>query len=358
MGYPLGFNSDDFTERLHALTDALFTTLQGMKEAGVKPPGAEGAPTTQARPAATHVRLFFAKVSDALATRKKRVIAELSQDGFEVLEPVPPPFDNPAHDETVQQRIKEADLVIHLLDEFPGAALPGETKGYIQRQAEIGRQVGKTQLIWVPNDMEPEKDWDSVGPEDEAYRSFLSQMETEARGKADYDFIRGARSGITKEIRDRLERLKAPPEPPSQSAILLDVHYKDQPYVTDVYRYLSEKGIQPLLNPEVDDPRGSESLFVEQLKRVQGLIVFFGQVAPEWVVERLFTAAKIKTIARYPVRAFGIYVAPPRKPGGGLPDDWSPWTVHPMDNTNGFDPSSFAPLLADLVKARAGAAHA
>jgi hypothetical protein len=348
MGYPLPVKSGEFTERLHGLADALFATLQAMQQAGATP-ARQSAGAQPARPPGP--RVFIAKVSDALAVRKKRVIADLTQEGFEVIESAPPPFENPAHDETVQQRIKEAELAVHLLDQYPGTPMPGGATGYIQRQVEIGRELRTPQLIWVPKDLTLSED-DADEPDEIAYRAFLNRLETAVRGDAEYDFIRGIASDIPAVVRDRIQSRKVAPPAPSQTAILLDVHYKDHPYVTDLYRYLAERGIQPLLMPEQDDPRASEGLFVEQLKRVSAMIVFFGHVAADWVVERLFAAAKIKTVARCRVEAFGIYVAPPQKPAGGLPDDWTPWRVHPMDNSNGFDPNSLTPLLADLANKR------
>lgn len=87
-----------------------------------------------------------------------------------------------------------------------------------------------------------------------------------------------------------------------------------------------------------------------QLKRVSGMIVFFGQVALDWVMERLYAAAKIKTTTKSPVKTFGIYVAPPQKGDSELMADWGPFRVHSMDNSNGFDPASLEPMLKDLSK--------
>jgi hypothetical protein len=350
-GFPLEIRGDIFGERLHRLTGALLTTLHALRDAKVPPPVA--GPATAPEPKEQRGRLFFAKVSDSLAARKKRVMSELAGEGFEVLEAAPPPFENPAHDETVEQRIKQTDLAIHLLDGFPGGQIPGEPKGYIQRQAEIGRSARTPQLIWIPKDLALDDQPDEDEPEERAYRSFVRELESGSRS-AEYDFIRGSPSEITHEILNRLARPKTPPPAvSSQKSVLLDFHPKDEPYFYNVYQYLDEHGIQAKLNRAVDDSRGSVSRFEEQLEQVNALIVFFGNVARDWVLERVIAAARTTALRRYPVKAFGIYVAPPRKAEGGMPDDWRPLTVHPMDNTGGFDPASLAPLLAELTQTSA-----
>jgi TIR domain len=342
-GFPLEIRGDVFAERLHALARAMISTLHAMRDAKLTPPSA--GPAAAPEPTVKRTRLFFAKVSDSLAVRKKRVMAELAAEGFEVLDAAPPPFENPAHDEAVEQRIKQMDLAIHLLDGFPGGQIPGEAKGYIQRQAEIGRSAKTPQLIWVPKDLALEDQPDQDEPEEQAYRAFLRELESGSRS-AEYDFIRGAPSEITHEIRNRLDRRKPPPPVvASRRSVLLDFHPKDEPYFYNVYQYLNDHGIDAKLNRAADDV----SRFESQLETVSALIVFFGDVARDWVLERVMAAARTTALRRYHVKSFGIYVAPPRKPEGGLPDDWRPLTVHPMDNTGGFDPNSLAPLLAELT---------
>ena len=344
-GYPLPIRSPEFTDCMHGLADALFTTLQTMQQVNSKASRAPAA--AKQRSGGSRPRVYLAKVSDALATRRKRIIADLGEE-FEFIEAAPPPFENPAHDETVEKRMNDADLCVHLLDQYPGMQIPGEVRGHIQRQVEIGSELARPQLIWVPKDLILSEE--CAEPEEAAYRTFVNQVETATRAGSNYDFIRGMASDIATEIRDRIQRLKPPPSVASQPAVLLDVHYKDHPHVTDLYRYLAERGIQPLLMPEQDDPRASEGLFVEQLKRVSGMIVFFGQVALDWVMERLYAAAKIKTTTKSPVKTFGIYVAPPQKGDSELMADWGPFRVHSMDNSNGFDPASLEPMLKDLSK--------
>jgi hypothetical protein len=373
QGNPLDVKSGAFSEQLHRLADALLATLHQMRDRQKTPPEVTpeaprpvpAAAQYLARPSlqspsqpATEkrARLFFSKVSDTLAARKKRVIAELTREGYEVLDAVPPPFESRAHDEALAERLKEADLAIHLLDQFPGELIPGEEKGYIQRQAEFGRGSGTPQLIWVPKDLALAGDAEDAEPEEKAYRAFIGELAGGSRGKANYEFVQGAPSEIAHEIRDRMERRKAaaPVKATAHPAVLLDYHPKDEPYFYDVYQFLDQHGIQPRLNRAVDDPRGNAGRFEEQLERVNGMIVIFGSVARDWVLERVWAAARSVALRRYPIRAFGIYLAPPHKEEGGLPDDWRPLNVYPIDNTDGFNENSFGPLIAELNKAGLG----
>lgn len=345
-GFPLQVRGKVFSDRLHSVSVALLKTLLAMRQGSVKPPGYETSSASEPGTAERRPRLFFGKVSHSLKTRKNQVIAELKRDGFEVLSEIPPPYENPEHDAVVEQRIKQADLAIHLLDEFAGDQIPGEMKGYIERQVEIGRNARVPQLIWAPKD----PSLGEIGveePEELAYRSFLGELAGGSRNAADYDFVVGAPSEIAHEIRDRLERRKAPPQiAAARPTVLLDFHATDASHSYDVYQYLEENGILPKLN-RADDDRWFKRLD-EQLAQVNALIVFFGEAERDWVLNRVIVAARIAASGRYPVKAYGIYLAPPRKPKADLPDDWRPLVVYPMDNTDGFDPGSLTPLLSRL----------
>ena len=348
-----------FTEHFHPLTTALNTTLMSMKN------------TSETKPASVVVspkgpRMFFAKVSDSLDDCRTRVIENLKRDGVDVIESAPPPFDNPAHDEAVEKQLQQADGAIHLLDAYQGAKIPGAAKGYIQRQAEIGRDLKARQFVWMPKDLI--LDETSVPPAE--YRSFLRDVESGGRNNPASEFVRGvgASSAIADEIRQWIKRWYPPKsEQPSATdskaapSILLDFHPKDVTYFFELYRYLEGQGIQAKLNQSFDDPRRNADGFEDQLQHVNAFIVFFGNVAKDWVFERLFTAARTVALRRCPVKVFGIYLLPPGGVDGGLPDDWRPLTVYPIDNTGGggggFNPASLIPLLTGLTPPRASVTH-
>ena len=90
------------------------------------------------------------------------------------------------------------------------------------------------------------------------------------------------------------------------------------------------------------------------MKQVGVLIIFYGSVTMEWVRARLAVALQIAVAEGCPLRACGVYVAPPRKDNPGrlslplVPVEW-------MDNTSGFNSGALDHL---LERARAAGAQA
>lgn len=345
-GDPLDFSTEPFRSQLRALAEAVYETLLQIKERA-----AAAVDTPPAEPSERFV-IYLADTSDNLSSVRKRVLNELKKSADIVVAPgVPPPFEAAPHDQKVKATLETVDLSVHLLDAFPGREVSDQEGSYYpQRQVELAIQHGKSQLIWVPQGLAR----DSI--EDEAYATFLDRLENGPRDNARYDFQREMPSSITRQVLAKVESLKsqrqpAPFVPPN--ATLLDTHVKDQMHAFEVGQYLLRHNVQPYINPQEDDPGKNLNLFSERLKQVGILIIFYGAVTMDWVRARLALALQIAVAEGCPLRACGVYVAPPHKLDAGsrlslplVPVEW-------MDNTSGFNSGALDHL---LERARAAGA--
>jgi TIR domain len=340
-GEALDPSHDQFRAQLRALTEALYRTLSRLKgrSAAADKPRAEST---------DRFVVYLGEPSDNLRSVRKRITRELGDAGLAVAAAVPPPFDAAEHDEAARNAITAADLSVHLLDANPGREVVGqEGSCYPQRQVELALQHGKAPLILVPQGVTRE----SI--EDARYGEFLDRLENAPRGDSAYHFQRELPSAMTRQILSRVEEVKAARRPPPAAAVgatLLDTHIKDQLYAFELGQYLLKRQVKTLINPQEDDPGKHLELFTERLKEVAILIIFFGAVPWEWVRERLAFALHIAVANGCPLKACGVYIAPPRKPDLAqsftLPLVGLEW----MDHTNGFNSEAVDHLLA-----RAGA---
>ena len=151
--------------------------------------------------------------------------------------------------------------------------------------------------------------------------------------------------GAIVELLDELKSVQTSSTGAEPLAALLDTHIKDQMLAMEISQYLIRHKILPYINPQEDDPLRNLETLKQQLERAKALIIFFGQVSEEWVRARLTVAMKIIIEEGYPVKAYGIYLAPPHNGKDGL--NLGPGLI-PLDNRNGFDPASVKPLLDSL----------
>ena len=161
--------------------------------------------------------------------------------------------------------------------------------------------------------------------------------------------MRRSPSSITREILEKINLVKSASETPlAPSAALVDTHFKDQLHALDLIRFLSEKNIQPFINPEEDDPRKNMKILEERLKQVSKLIIVYGSVTEEWVRARLGAAVQIAITERSPLKACAIYYAHPRKKSADGNFNLGFFPVYTFDNSDLSNPKALAPLLEGI----------
>jgi hypothetical protein len=364
FGYPTDPKEKLFQQQIRRLVDSIYKTLVTLKEQGpeIAQPARHkveqatggqasdnsgsansGSANSGSDNSATEdsFTVFLADAADTLRKVRSRVVNELEQEGVRVIRNVPPPYDAASHEEASLNEIRKSDLSVHLLDSFPGREIEGdESKSYPQRQAELALKHAPSQFIWVPHTL------DVGSVEDETYKSFLDQLENGARDESAYNFIRESPSSITREILEKIKQLKTASAPAcAPSAALVDTHFKDQLQALELIRFLTDKNIQPFINPEEDDPRKNMKILEERLKQVNKLIIVYGSVTEEWVRARLGAAVQIAITERSPLKACAIYYAQPRKKSSDGNFNLGFFPVYTFDNSDFSDPKALAPLL-------------
>ncbi len=326
-----------FRPRMRDLRDAVYKILVAMAEERQTPKRAD-------EPAAAGSSVYLAGVSDGLRLLRGRVASDLAEHGIEVAEQVPPPYEAEQHDESVLDAVRRSRLAVHLFDQFGGAPVEeSQESTYPRRQLELGRKTDVPQLVWVPRKL----DFEQV--EDAAQRQFLEGLEDDPEGAGRHDFIRGLPTAITASIVDRLERIDSEPAPGKVTpAVLLDTHVKDQMIALQASQALLERDVQPYVNPEEDDPRSNMNILVERLRQVQALIIVFGHASERWVRTRLAEAIKLAIAESCPLKACGVYLAPPDAGKSGFELQLPLFPVHLLDNRDGFDPATLDPILRGL----------
>ena len=309
FGDPLDTSSPEFKNQLQNLRDAIIKLVNDFpKEDHTAILQPEFKEVEKKKEGFT---IYMAEVADTLRTVRKRTITELEKKGYNVVCGVPPPDEAAAHEQRVKEELKNANLAVHLLDQYPGREIEGtQDMWYPQKQTELGLQFAKSQLIWVPAEMS------ITEIEEEKYKSFLHNLEDGKASVKNFEYIRGAKSTLSQEITDLAEQIKLQQQKGTAKekiSVLLDTHFNDQIYALDLSKTLLENQIQPFINPQEDDPRTNINILAERIRQVSKLIFFYGQVSRDWVLERMSAALQLIITNNYPVDDFFIYLAPPHK---------------------------------------------
>jgi hypothetical protein len=307
LGDPFEAGDLPFKTGLKELRDALIKLMSEFPAGEKKDNQAERSESKEDEP----FTIFFGDVADSLRTARKRTITELEKKGFKIICDVPPPFEAGAHEKLVTQKLKEANLSVHLLDQFPGREIDdNEGLWYPQKQVELGLQFAPAQMIWLP----AETDLNAI--EDQLYKTFMSDLEGGKKPAKNIEFIRGAKSTLTQEITDLTEKLKIQQKQPATNgkvAVLLDAYSSDQKYAWELGTSLLENQIQPFVTPQEDDPRNNSNLLGDRISQVNKLVFFYGKVEWTWVQRRVHAAMKLIINNEYPADEFFIFLLPPHK---------------------------------------------
>lgn len=259
--------------------------------------------------------ILFADVVDTLITARRRTMTELEKEEVKIISDVPPPYQLNEHETFFKERVEQADLTVHLLDQCPGKEIENkESIWYTQTQAKICRKSNKPQLIWVPEEMKIEM------IEEDSYKQFMESLEAGEKSSKQIEYIRGKKSELPQQIKEYVAQLQVKNKPVAVSngkvPVLLDTHYNDQLYALEMSRSLIENNIQPYINPQSDDPLENISILKDRISQVKSLIFFYGNVGRDWVLERMKAARQEIVINDYPIEEFYVYMLPPHKDPG------------------------------------------
>jgi TIR domain len=322
LGDPLDYTDPAFAQQLKDLRDSLVRIFEAFPKEQTNPPGNTGSNsavaalvTSTTLPSDNTIpknglTLYFGEVSDSLRTARKRTITELEKNGFTIITNIPPPEEATAHEQKLKQVLPKADLAVHLLDQFPGREIEGTDTWYPKKQVEVSLQLSPSKLLWVPSD------FDENNIEEETYKTFIHGIEKNNDPENKFEFIRGNKSELTKQIMDYVEAIKQSrvrKESTAKIAVLLDTHFSDQQYAFTLGQALLKNNMQPYINPQEDDPRKNINLLADRISQVNKLVFLYGSVSKEWVLERMSAALQLIVTNNYAIDDFYVYLAPPNK---------------------------------------------
>ncbi len=313
LGDPLDATSGPFMEQLKELRDALVELLNEFPkdQTTVAEPVTADAASAETITSDQAFTIYFGEVADSMRTVRKRTIAELEKKGYKIVTGVPPPDEPAAHAEKALTCINEADLAVHLLDEFPGREIVGQTDNwYPKAQLELSLQHAKSKVVWMPAEFQ------ETDIEEEAYKKFVQSVAVNVDTKNQFDLIRGNKSELARQINDlavAIQQSKAATQADEKISVLLDTHFNDQQYAFTVGQALLQNNIQPYINPQEDNPHKNMQFLADRMSSVNKLVFFYGTVTKEWVLERMSAALQLIVTNNYPIDDFIIYLAPPNK---------------------------------------------
>ena len=294
-GHKLDPDTPAFKEKVNDLCDSLAKLIEILARPVEKEP---------------EFSIYFGDVTETLSKVKKLTLKALEKEGFNIITGLPPPDDEDQHATAVREKLKESALAVHLLNQFPGREIEGEdTMWYPQKQVELGFKYAKQQLIWVP------KELDINLIDEEPYKVFMQQLDSGKMVSDKIEYIRGTKGDLPQQIKNLAEQLKKQFLQPVKGklSVLLDTHYNDQMYALELSKSLLENQIQPFINPQDDDPRKNINVLEDRISQVNKLVFFYGNVAADWVVERMKAAKQLILSNRYPLKEFVVLMLPPHK---------------------------------------------
>ena len=281
FGYPTDPEDQRFNRQLRKLVEATVETL----DAFPRKPVIDA--TAQSEQPSSGVTLFLADVPDTLRPLRNRLIAEIG-DQARILDELPPPYPAAEHDQKLQSLLEQANLSIHLLDQWPGRTIEGlQEQTYPRHQAETAAHHAIPSMLWLPDSLSPAE------IEDEAQAAWLQQWERGDRGESNFQFVRSDRQALIDQVLQTIASLRQETAGNQPIRFLIDTHLKDQRYAFKLADLLAEQNVDVEFNQESHDPVKSLTDFEQAVRQVQNLIIMFGNVAPAWLKGRMQTTIKV-----------------------------------------------------------------
>ncbi|MFN0053892.1 MAG: toll/interleukin-1 receptor domain-containing protein [Planctomycetales bacterium] len=310
---PLGFPIPDPEKKEHKEFFGQVDQLaRALHERVSKLPGAtQVAPAVKAHAGVT---LFVAESADDVAEEREEVVRFLS-DHFHVLPaidaPLPSRWDQ--WQAAVDEGLKEATLFIQVLGALPGRKIVGSDQKLVIAQFERAQAAGKRIVAWRKGGAETIAD--------ERLKELASAAEF---------------CGPIAEFQSEVKRIAVPPPPPKiierpafcgdepPPLVFIQAGVEDQSQAEELSNLLSELNCYTA-TPLIDGPPEKIREDLEaNLAECDGLILFYGQITPDWVrsqfrtLPRRLSMRKMQTPPR-PLKALAICKGdPPGKPNPGI----------------------------------------
>jgi len=315
-GDPLKNTSPEFGDQMIRLRNALVRIFEDFsKEATVIK---ELIPLPKEKDKDKGFTIFLSDINDSMFDRREGIIADLEGKGYNVITGVSSVSDVKIHDKATKEAIDSSNFAVHILGDFPGRKIPGETQArYIQRQAEISLGSETPQLVWISRDT----DFSKI--ENTEHRQFLKSLEDGTLSSKKYEFVRGNEGELALLIDDYAKQLKEKQlqkdsenkaQKGTATKVLLDTHTDDFKQAFNLKKILDDYNVDLIFNPEDGDPQENIKSLYSNIGEAKKFIFLYGnENHKDWVDIRVKnTLKKLMDYDRYGQDIF-IYVTPPEK---------------------------------------------
>jgi len=303
-GRPMRTKLDEFDDQIWELAKDIHSTMDAIKAIKVTDSDNSSDNLLNSPQVSNKIPVFFADVPDSLVGDRDRVIDDLENANVEILKKLPPPYEAKPHEEDVIKSARHAWLTIHLLDQYPTKKIENLSESYDQKQLELCLEHGKTQWIWMPDDLETEK----ITNDD--HKKFLNKIEK--INQSSCNLVSCNRMQLTNEILDainHLKRIAKKPEPQTLfNKVLLSMHRKDSDFADHLINLFTTNHIFTLINKIADDPIEKMKDFEDQLRQTRAFILIYNDFNIEWVTRRMMLAFQSIVLNNYPIETLIIYV--------------------------------------------------
>lgn len=341
QGAPVGVNSYKSPAELRGqLEQHLHTFVRSVLETKPADPGT---------PRPQGFQVFLAEAGDDMRAARMRLEADLKRlPGITVLPSVPPPLERAAHRAAAREVLRQATLAVHFLGLSTGPPIEDGPDFYAVEQARLGLEGDSPQLILQP----PRFDRSTVTNPD--YAQVLEALARRPDDRDRLEVVQASRTEMLEVVLEHRRRLQEGKRRRSnQPAAFVDLHARDARFTGELLQHLRARGIEPLV---MDTPEGNgespavrAERFHSYLRRAGLFLVVYGEVAGDWVVQRLREATQLIVADEIPARV-GVYVAPPHDEA--KPDRVKRFPLAVVaDCSRGFEPAPLDRLLALTLEA-------
>jgi hypothetical protein len=244
--------------------------------------------------------IFLAQVTDDLEHERNNVKSYFEQSGIGVLPNSCYHLNSNQFRECLVHDLAQCEVFVQLLSGVSGKKPPDLPQGFLTLQLECARSANKTIYQW----RDPSLNLDDIKDEDPNHYALVGG--DNVRAESIEDFKRA--------IKDLLQKPKEIKEIKISTLVFVNSEVADQPLAEKIGNFLDTHDIAWSLPPDKDnnDPGEFRTIYEENLKECNGIIIVYGSSPASWVNHQLNEYLKIRG-NNNPPRFFAIFEGPPEQ---------------------------------------------
>jgi len=264
---------------------------------------------------------YFGDAPESLLSTRKMIMSSLQKKGYRVILNGQEAKESMAHEQATQEILSHANLAVHLLDQYPGPEIDGDSENwYRKKQIEIAFNTPIPQLIW----MSSQNNLEEIEPKE--YKDFINGLEQGSINEKEYEFIIGDKGTLSKEIMDFVDILIAKKEALKKTSevdaheeldILLDYNVEDKQLAMELQQTFDKYNFITHYAPLGQDPTKNKKILHSRMNEVKKMVFLYGKSSKEWVESRIASATNKLLFDESPVEDIYVYRTPPHKGSDG-----------------------------------------